>query len=185
MNNLLLVCLFACTIAGIGACGLEVDEPRDQGRSQVGPPPPPTSIPPGLPHEDAPGPACDEPDLGHRKHEALDPSLPLAPAACAVDAGGCAEPSPCFSHDDCAAGLCVNAQCQAPCKDTATCAQGEACVLGLCRPSSGAGWGCRGAADCSDDEDCVGGTCFRRCLRDEHCVGCDEGHSCSLGYCGL
>lgn len=97
--------------------------------------------------------------------------------------GDCDRPAPCLTNDECSDGLCVNNACRSFCSDDSECRAGEGCVLGLCRANA-EGFECIAAADCPDSDDCVGGQCLRRCLSAEHCVGCDDGPSCNLGYCG-
>jgi hypothetical protein len=90
----------------------------------------------------------------------------------------------CFANDDCEDGLCVNSQCQSRCDADDECREGEACLLGLCRANEAGRWECIGAGDCPAGDDCVGGSCLRRCLADVHCLECDDGPICTLGYCG-
>jgi hypothetical protein len=106
-----------------------------------------------------------------------------ADAGTCPTSGECEQPAPCLTNDECTDGLCVNNACRSFCSDDAECADGEGCVLGLCRADA-EGLECIAAADCPDSDDCVGGSCLRRCLSAEHCVGCDDGPSCNLGYCG-
>jgi hypothetical protein len=107
----------------------------------------------------------------------------------ATDSGACPSgdcddrPPVCLTNEECDDALCVNNRCQAFCAADDECAEGEGCVLGLCRPDA-AGFECIVAGDCPDSDDCVGGSCRRRCLTAEHCIGCDDGPVCALGYCG-
>ena len=167
----------------VSACGLEVGEAGDS----TSPPPPPQTAPPGLPLSALPpgsfggGGTAEEPRTvgGGGGAGAEEPPEPLR-----REIRSARDSSPgCFSNEDCGAGLCVNGQCRAFCEGDAGCAEGDACVLGVCRADAGRGWECVDQTDCSEDEDCVGGDCLRRCLRDGHCNV--EGLGCSFGYCGL
>lgn len=90
----------------------------------------------------------------------------------------------CLGSEDCGAGLCIDTQCQSFCAGDQGCREGQACVLGLCRPDWGRGWECVEPDDCAEREDCVSGTCLRRCLRDAHCEAAAD-VECAFGYCGL
>lgn len=193
----------AMALVVVSACSLEVDDPGEPRLSSPASPPAPPATLPAFVGESVDGATGTAPEVPpptrSPERQTVTRLVPTpgdsrparsdvdpAPVACDIDASTCADREPlCLSNDDCPDGLCVNGSCHDFCDVDMDCEAGAACVLGLCRTSPSGRFECLGADDCAESDDCVSTSCLRRCGSDADCAGCDDGPTCSFGYCGL